>query len=540
MSDAFDPYYIWLGIPPEDQPPNHYRLLGVTLFESNREVIEAAANRQMAYMQEVSSGDEHIDEAQNILGEFSKVRICLLNTDKKAAYDAELRASLDALNEAPEETADDPLIPPQFGLPDDEAGAATEAPTVAQTTNRPHTSGKSKKKESFGPIIGLAIVFLSLLVGGIAFLLSSRAEKLERERTVEIVKKEKAAETERRAQAFAERKVKLQAEQKVKLQAEQKVKLQAEQKVKLQAEQKVKLETDAAKKEAVTFLTSKRFVSVNAEWWPDASYKEVEEGAKSLQHGDLFKKNNKTFWIQVGNLLEKRQQLQDKLDRAKTDKDVITRLETLNQRMAALPPIPWLKDTATTFLEKETLEKTEKDIWRLKEEAELKQAKDVESNPTAENLKQFNSAQVQLLKQAMSEYRKVTRKEFQDLLALGNKLGATQGAAFGLGYDGNSGRGGKGYERFNFLGWHHPDCNATEITGPKKDPEVFKKEALQASLARLQNTTAWQKATKKRSIANTLEKKINTKYSKLKKNNDVNTALRVVGGNLPSNSEGNK
>ena len=239
-------------------------------------------------------------------------------------------------------------------------------------------------------------------------------------------------------------------------------------------------------------------------------------------------------------MLEKRQQLQDKLDRAKTDKDVITRLETLNQRMAALPPIPWLKDTATTFLEKETLEKTEKDIWRLKEEAELKQAKDVESNPTAENLKQFNSAQVQLLKQAMSEYRKVTRKEFQDLLALGNKLGATQGAAFGLGYDGNSGRGGKGYERFNFLGWHHPDCNATEITGPKKDPEVFKKEALQASLARLQNTTAWQKATKKRSIANTLEKKINTKYSKLKKNNDVNTALRVVGGNLPSNSEGNK
>ena len=43
MSDAFDPYYIWLGIPPEDQPPHHYRLLGVTLFESNREVIEAAA-----------------------------------------------------------------------------------------------------------------------------------------------------------------------------------------------------------------------------------------------------------------------------------------------------------------------------------------------------------------------------------------------------------------------------------------------------------------------------------------------------------------
>jgi hypothetical protein len=28
MSD-FDPYYHWLGIAPKDQPPNHYRLLGV-------------------------------------------------------------------------------------------------------------------------------------------------------------------------------------------------------------------------------------------------------------------------------------------------------------------------------------------------------------------------------------------------------------------------------------------------------------------------------------------------------------------------------
>ena len=61
------------------------------------EVIEAAANRQMAYMQEVSAGEEHIDEAQKILGELSRARICLLNDEKKAAYDAELRDSFDAL-----------------------------------------------------------------------------------------------------------------------------------------------------------------------------------------------------------------------------------------------------------------------------------------------------------------------------------------------------------------------------------------------------------------------------------------------------------
>ena len=26
---AFDPYHKWLGIPPKQQPPDHYRLLGV-------------------------------------------------------------------------------------------------------------------------------------------------------------------------------------------------------------------------------------------------------------------------------------------------------------------------------------------------------------------------------------------------------------------------------------------------------------------------------------------------------------------------------
>lgn len=31
MPDRFDPYHQWLGIPPKDQPPNHYRLLGVSL-----------------------------------------------------------------------------------------------------------------------------------------------------------------------------------------------------------------------------------------------------------------------------------------------------------------------------------------------------------------------------------------------------------------------------------------------------------------------------------------------------------------------------
>ena len=39
MAEKFDPYYTWLGIPPQEQPPHFYRLLGLEVFEENREVI---------------------------------------------------------------------------------------------------------------------------------------------------------------------------------------------------------------------------------------------------------------------------------------------------------------------------------------------------------------------------------------------------------------------------------------------------------------------------------------------------------------------
>ena len=81
--EKFDPYHAWLGIPKWDQPANAYRLLGIEAFEQNRKVIEAAANRQMAYLQELSSGDEHIEEAQKLLGQISRARVVLLNPEKE-------------------------------------------------------------------------------------------------------------------------------------------------------------------------------------------------------------------------------------------------------------------------------------------------------------------------------------------------------------------------------------------------------------------------------------------------------------------------
>ena len=96
MAKNFDPYHKWLGIAPEERPPTHYRLLGLNLFESDSDVIEAAADRQMTYLQEVSQGSKAA-LAQRLLTELAAARLCLLNQEKKLVYDARIRKQLESI-----------------------------------------------------------------------------------------------------------------------------------------------------------------------------------------------------------------------------------------------------------------------------------------------------------------------------------------------------------------------------------------------------------------------------------------------------------
>ena len=96
MPEPFDPYLHWLGIRDPQRPPNHYRLLGVELFESDPEVISNAADRQMAHVRTFQSG-RHLAESQKLLNELAAAKVCLLNPEKKAAYDAQLLAERAAL-----------------------------------------------------------------------------------------------------------------------------------------------------------------------------------------------------------------------------------------------------------------------------------------------------------------------------------------------------------------------------------------------------------------------------------------------------------
>jgi formylglycine-generating enzyme required for sulfatase activity len=95
MAAPFDPYHRWLGIAPQEQPPNHYRLLGIPLYEASPDVIETAADRQIAHLRTFQTG-KHGVLSQRLLNEVAAARLCLLTAKKKAAYDAALREKLAA------------------------------------------------------------------------------------------------------------------------------------------------------------------------------------------------------------------------------------------------------------------------------------------------------------------------------------------------------------------------------------------------------------------------------------------------------------
>ncbi|TWU58177.1 hypothetical protein [Rubripirellula reticaptiva] len=92
-----DPLYQWLGIPPDEQPPHHYRLLAITTFESDNEVINIAADKQLSHLQQITNG-EHAAEAEDLSNQVSAARLCLLSPARKKAYDERLRHQLEAAN----------------------------------------------------------------------------------------------------------------------------------------------------------------------------------------------------------------------------------------------------------------------------------------------------------------------------------------------------------------------------------------------------------------------------------------------------------
>lgn len=184
MTEQFDPYYQWLGIPQEERPINKYRLLALQVFESDEDVIANAADRQMAFIRTFQSG-AHSAESQMLLNELSSARVTLLNKQSKAEYDQQLRQTLGAR----EMRSTPPPVPPAPGQalpvpPLDPSSASRQsappAPPVVQPpvqklanfnfskTDKPKEK-KGRRRSGKSKILKLLALFLVLVVSAILY-----------------------------------------------------------------------------------------------------------------------------------------------------------------------------------------------------------------------------------------------------------------------------------------------------------------------------------------------------------------------------------
>ena len=127
MPEIFDAYHKWLGIPPTDQPPDYYRLLGVRRFESDLDVIEHAADQRMAHIRSFQGGP-HAEQSQRLLNELSSARRNLLDSEWKAKHDEALRAPLKVQEPG---VAVSPPPPGQLSLPGSPGQTPPEIPCPA-------------------------------------------------------------------------------------------------------------------------------------------------------------------------------------------------------------------------------------------------------------------------------------------------------------------------------------------------------------------------------------------------------------------------
>ncbi len=151
--EVFDPYYTWLGIPPEEQPPDHYRLIGVRRFEDNPDVITNGMDRQMQFLRSMQVGKRSA-LSQNLLNEISAAAGCLLDRQRKAEYDRQLKQQVAQRERHPE------LLEP---LPT--SGPTPDIRSLAPTASAAHLSAPAIQAGKREP---QSSILLPIVVGGAA------------------------------------------------------------------------------------------------------------------------------------------------------------------------------------------------------------------------------------------------------------------------------------------------------------------------------------------------------------------------------------
>ncbi|MBC7856388.1 MAG: hypothetical protein IAF94_23400 [Pirellulaceae bacterium] len=157
MAEAFDPYYIWLGIPPEEQPADYYRLLGIRRFENNEEVIANAADQRVRHLRSVQAGKRQA-ETQRLLNEISSASGTLLDPDRRKEYDAKLRGA---------EAARHPTAKPTLAVTT--PPAAISASMAPRASNVPSSQRVPRKSSQLSPaLIAIGAISAVLVVVAVA------------------------------------------------------------------------------------------------------------------------------------------------------------------------------------------------------------------------------------------------------------------------------------------------------------------------------------------------------------------------------------
>ena len=142
MPTDFDPYLSWLDIPPEEQPPTHYRLLGLEPFENDPEKIGESVIHLVSRLQDLSHG-ENIESAQKLLNDVAKAKLCLTSKAAKFKYDVQLRKQLKSVGTPA--AAPPPVLSPQAAGPPANGSDHAKVSVANGSTPRPKTAKTAER-----------------------------------------------------------------------------------------------------------------------------------------------------------------------------------------------------------------------------------------------------------------------------------------------------------------------------------------------------------------------------------------------------------
>ena len=153
MPDNFNPYHKWLGIPLNQQPADHYRLLGIVRGECDPDVITHAAEQRTLYLKSISTG-RHGELSRLLLDEISRACNCLLDEEQKTAYDKLLETKQNT-SSFPDPPSFHSSVSTRLLLSDDGGSKYNDAeqhhPSVKEDNSAPLTinidTGKAQRKK---------------------------------------------------------------------------------------------------------------------------------------------------------------------------------------------------------------------------------------------------------------------------------------------------------------------------------------------------------------------------------------------------------